>query len=71
MYDPCDDCEEHICGKCTARDHYQGIASASMRLIEAINDAVSILDSGSNYERLHVSTILRGGLEAFEAQKKG
>jgi len=41
-----------------------------MRLIEAINDAISILDTGSNYERAHVASILRGGKNAFYAQQE-
>ena len=35
-----------------------------------MNDAISIMEGGSDYERAHVVSILKGGITAFNAQKR-
>ena len=67
-FDPCDDCDEHICDRCNAREHYRSIADAAPRLIEGITDAIAILKDGSDYEKIHVESILAGALRAYREQ---
>lgn len=61
---------EKWCGKAVHKECPKPKVDPVCRLVEAITDAIVILESGSDYKRLHVSSILKRGLDAYHTQRQ-